>query len=315
MHPPADQGATAGQSIGVVIRTLNECEHIAQCIDVLHGQRGDQRLDILVIDSGSTDGTVEIARAHGARTIEIAPEDFHYSRTLNQGIAAVDVAAEIILVLSAHAIPLDDGWITAMTAPFADPRVAGVASRQVPWPGAPFREVHRLAETFGDAPRTYTAGGPDCGADAILFSNAASAIRRSVWHEQPFTLSAAEDLEWAARVVAAGWTVVYEPRACVYHSHDESPRALARRMIDLNRGGTLAVADRRRRHTLREAATYLKRDLRLIVGLDEPRTRKLGHLRDALAMATYYVADFDRRGSTAELRPRPSGAAGRQGPE
>jgi GT2 family glycosyltransferase len=285
------------RSVGVVIRTLNEAQHMARCLDTLRGQRGDHALDILVVDSGSSDDTLRIARERGARTIEIPPEEFHYSRTLNLGIE--EVRGDIVLALSAHAIPVDDGWVRAMTTPFDDPEVAGVTSRQVPWPGAPFREAHRLAETFGTEPRTYAAGQRD-----VLFSNAASAIRRSVWRDDPFTLAAAEDLEWAARVVEQGWKIVYAPDACVFHSHDESPRALARRLIDLNRGGTLAVADRRLRHTLREAATYLYRDLRLIVGLREPLGAKLRHARDAAATAGYYLADFSKSGSTAEHRQR-----------
>jgi glycosyltransferase involved in cell wall biosynthesis len=295
-------GATARPTIGVVIRTLNESELIGRCLQTLRSQRGDHQLDILVIDSGSTDQTLAIARGHGVRLLEIAPEDFDYSTTLNLGIS--EVRGDLILILSAHAVPLDDTWVATMIAPFADAGVAGTASRQVPWPGADFREVHRLAETFGETPRTYTGDG----GDAIVFSNAASAVRRSVWRDEPFRLAAAEDLEWARRVVAAGWTVVYEPRASVYHSHHESPRARARRLIDLNRGGTLAIDNRTRRATLREAAAYLYRDLRLIVGLDEPARRKLVHAGNAIRMVRYYVADFHKSGSTAELRRQQAGA-------
>lgn len=291
-----------GRTIGVVIRTLNEGALIGRCLETLHGQRGSHELDILVVDSGSNDDTLAIARSHGARTQEIAPEDFHYSKTLNLGIS--EVQGDLVLILSAHAIPLDDSWVATMTAPFADPRVAGVASRQVPWPNAPFREVHRLAQTFGEAPRRF-AGVTE---EAIPFSNAASAIRRSVWSEEPFTLAAAEDIEWAQRVVAAGLTVVYEPRANVYHSHDESPRALSRRLIDLNRGGTLAVRRRTMRHTLREAAGYLYRDLRLVARLDEPVRRRLAHGLDVIRMVFFYVADFSKAGSTAELRNRDASA-------
>lgn len=298
MGSDAAHGAAPDATIGVVIRTLDESELIGTCLQMLRRQRGAHRLDILVVDSGSTDETVAIARSHGARTLEIAPAEFHYSRTLNLGIS--EVAGELVVVLSAHAVPLDEDWLRTITAPFADPRVAGVASRQVPWPNAPFREVHRLAETFGDAPLSHTG----TGANPVPFSNAASAIRRSVWSREPFTLAAAEDVEWAARVAAAGWTVAYEPRASVHHSHDETPRALARRLIDLNRGGTLAIEGRGLRHTLREAATYLKRDLRLIVGLDEPLRRRLAHARDLVRMVFFYVIDFSRVGSTAELRRR-----------
>ena len=286
--------------VGVVIRTLNEAGHMAQCLDVLRGQRGGHELDVLVVDSGSSDGTVQIARDHGARVLEIPPAEFHYSRTLNLGIE--QVGGDVVLALSAHAIPVDDGWVEAMTAPFADPQVAGVASRQVPWPGAPFREAFRLAETFGTTPHTYGTGESD-----VLFSNAASAIRRSVWRDEPFTLAAAEDLEWAARVVGLGWKIVYEPAACVFHSHDESPRALARRLIDLNRGGTLAVADRRLHHTLARG-----RDVPLPGPADDRPARRAAAARSFATWATrwrwpaYYLVDFSKTGSTAEHRVRQS---------
>ena len=157
--------------------------------------------------------------------------------------------------------------------------------------------MHRLANTFGTAPRTWSAGD-----DGLIFSNAASAVRRSAWEQHPFTLPAAEDLDWAQRVIAAGSTIVYEPAANVYHSHDESPRALARRLIDLSRGQTADAVEIPRRRQLREAVGFLVRDARLIARLDEPVRRKLAHLRGLLQTVFYYVVDFSRPESTAVLR-------------
>jgi rhamnosyltransferase len=281
------------ETIGVVIRTLNEAELIGTCLQTLKSQRSRFELDIVVVDSGSTDATLQIARSYGVRVHEISPDDFDYSKALNVGIERV--AGDLVLILSAHAIPVDEDWVARMTAPFEDPQVAGVASRQVPWATAPWREVSRLTDTFGD---TRSVFDPE-HADDILFSNAASCIRRSVWRDEPFTLPAAEDLEWAQRVVAAGRTVVYEPMAAVYHSHDESPREQARRLIDINRA---ADADPPRRRALREAASYLRRDSKAILRLDEPLRRKIAHLANLLAMVAYYVVDFSRTGTTAERR-------------
>jgi rhamnosyltransferase len=170
-----------------------------------------------------------------------------------------------------------------------------VAGRQLPWEGAPWREVQRLESQFGQTRRVYSRDS----VEELLFSNAASCIRRSVWAEQPFALPAAEDLDWARRVIASGRTVVYEPAAAVYHSHDESPRAQAQRLIDISRA---APAPRTRRRTLREAAGLLYRDSRSILGLDEPRSRKVAHLYELLRVASYYVIDFSRSGTTAERR-------------
>jgi rhamnosyltransferase len=276
--------------IGVVIRTLNEAEHIGTCLETLARQQPGFDLDVLVVDSGSTDDTMAIARAHGARVHEIAPEEFDYSKAINVGIEQVE--GDLILILSAHAIPVDDRWIAAMLAPFEDERVAGVASRQVPWPDAPVREVLRLAREFPAAGRVYDE-------PPVLFSNAASCVRRSVWREQPFTLPAAEDLEWGERVVQLGWRIAYTAESAVHHSHDESPRAQAQRMIDINR-----VDDDGRtvRKTLREAAGILYRDSRRIVTFDQPWRRKLALLAELVQMVFYYVVDFTRSGCIAERR-------------
>ena len=291
---------TSRRTVGVVIRTLNESELIGRCLETLAEQSGDDDLDVLVVDSGSTDATVEIAQAHGARIVALSPGDFDYSKSLNLGID--EVRGELVVSLSAHAIPVDNGWLELMTAPFDDPKVAGVSSRQVPWPDAPWQEVKRLSQAFGETAHTFSRGGPD----GVLFSNAASAIRRSVWQEYPFTLPAVEDLDWAQRVVAAGWSVVYEPRTAVYHSHREGPRAQARRMIDINR---VNDGERTRLRTLREAAGYLRRDARWIFTLDETARRKLAYLAELVVTVWFYVVDFSRAGTTAERRREDSRAS------
>ena len=282
--------------IGVVIRTLDEAELIGTCLETLRGQRGGFDLDVLVVDSGSTDATLEIARSQGARTFELPPGDFDYSSSLNAGIERV--SGSLVAILSAHAVPVDDEWLARMVAPFADAQVAGVAGRQVPWQDAPWREVMRLSRQFGPERRDYRAGQ----AGEVVFSNAASCIRRSVWLGERFTLPAAEDLEWAQRVVSAGHTVVYEPEAAVYHSHRESPRAQALRLIDISRVDSAGGTSRTRRRTLREAAGLLYRDSRSIARLDEPPRRKLAHLAELLRVVAYYVLDFSRSGTTAERR-------------
>jgi rhamnosyltransferase len=292
----------SGPTVGVVIRTLNEGELIGRCFETLARQSGPLALDVVVVDSGSTDSTVEIARSHGARVVELPPGEFDYSKALNLGIE--NVAGELVLSLSAHAIPSDDGWLEAMTAPFADADVAGVYSRQIPWPDAPWQEVERLRRQFGKARMVYDREN----VGDVVFSNASSAIRRSVWLEEPFTLPAVEDLEWARRVITAGWRIVYSPEATVYHSHHEDVRAQARRLIDINRVGDSEARPRTRRRTLREAAGLLFRESKKVVSLDEPRRRKPGYLVELLRVAFYYVADFSRTGTTAERRREDSDA-------
>lgn len=280
-------------SLGVVIRTLNESALLGRCIDTLRSQATELPLDILVVDSGSTDGTVDIAREHGARVIEIPPEDFDYSSALNLGIR--EVRGDLIALLSAHAIPVDDQWVARVTAPFADEFVAGVASGQVPWPDAPWWEVLRIGRAFPTSRIEYR----DPAAE-IVFSNAASCIRRDVWEAHEFTLPAAEDVDWARRVVAEGWSVVYDPQATVFHSHDEDARARARRLIDINRVGE--GMRRSRARTVKEALGLMYSNGRSILALEEPVRRRAAYLADLARMCWYYAIDFARPGSTAERR-------------
>jgi rhamnosyltransferase len=287
---------SGSQLIGVVIRTLNESEFIGRCLETLASQLGDFDLDVVVVDSGSEDSTVDIARSHGARIIELPPAEFDYSKALNTGIEAA--SGDFVVNLSAHAIPLDEQWLESMMAPFVDPRVAGVAGRQVPWPGASWEEVHRLEFQFGSVRRVYSS----VNADEMVFSNSASCIRRSVWVDAPFALPAVEDMDWARRVIAAGWKIVYEPKAAVHHSHHEGVRAKARRLIDISRASDKPGADRTIGQTVHEAAGFFHRDAATVLALDEPFRRKLVYLIGVFRVAWYYVVDFSRSGTTAERR-------------
>jgi glycosyltransferase involved in cell wall biosynthesis len=286
-HPPA---------VGIVIRTLDEGAWIERCLNSLRAQRGPFELDIVVVDSGSTDSTVALSRAGGARVVELPPAEFDYSKALNTGVE--HVSGDLIVSLSAHAIPTGDEWLKRLLAPFADERVAGVWGRQIPWDTAPWKEVQRLRERFGAESRLHPPAPPD----ELAFSNAASAFRRSVWSELPFVLPAVEDLDWAQRAVAAGWHVAYAPDAVVRHSHEEPARAQAQRLIDISRAHDVSDRPRRLTRTVREAGGLVARDGRAILQLPLPWRRRRALLTELVATAWYYVRDFSRSGSTAERR-------------
>ncbi|HEY9895940.1 MAG TPA: glycosyltransferase family 2 protein [Candidatus Sericytochromatia bacterium] len=210
----------------ILIRTKNEAKDIARTLDLVT----DQTLkpdEIVVVDSGSTDGTIDIVQQRAdVKLITMRPEDFTFGRSLNLGFAATQ--AEIVIALSAHAFPCDRDWLRHLVEPFDDPRVAGVYGKQAPHLDA-YPPVEREYRSFyGDQPRIQT--NPQ-NPDERTFSNANAAIRRQCWEKRPFdeTLSGCEDVEWAWAMLMLGHTILYVPDAVVYHSHNEPLSQVYRR--------------------------------------------------------------------------------------
>ncbi len=199
----------------IVIRARNEARLIDEALDAVFGQRYRGHFDVVVVDSGSTDGTLEIVRRYPLRLIQIPSEAFTYGRSLNLGIA--QASGELVVSLSAHSTPADDRWLDRLLEPFADPRVAGVYGRQIPRANGTRLELlgMRLSGVMDDRPRLH-ARNP-------MFSNANGAIRRMLWARAPFDerVGGAEDLAWARAMLRVGHLIAYEPRAAVYHSHGE----------------------------------------------------------------------------------------------
>ena len=228
--------------IGVVIRTHNEAALLPRMLDALMGQT-EQSFEIVLVDSGSTDATVEIARRYDrVRIIEIPKKDFTYGRALNIGIAAVAERVKYVAMLSAHAIPCDENWLSGLVTPMRlDPKVAGVYGKQVPLPEHMSNPVVR-AQAIETYPKCY-GEKPTTTNRSYFFSNVNAAIASSSWQENGFDefLPFCEDWHWAIAMIQSGGWIAYHPTAVVYHSHADTFRnyfirtykqAMAERIID-----------------------------------------------------------------------------------
>ncbi len=189
----------------VIVRAKNKERTIARTLASLRGQTVPP--EIIVVDSGSTDRTVEIARESADHVIEIPPETFTYGRALNIGAQAA--SAPIHFALSAHCFAPTRDWIERSLAHYERPDVAGTAgyAGSVPWSDeSPV--VYQDRETF----RAHPFWG---------FSNHASSWRASVWKDFPFdeTVESSEDKEWAWRVLEAAWVIVLDPALAVRSGH------------------------------------------------------------------------------------------------
>jgi len=203
----------------ILIRTKNEAKDLPKALDLIRNQ-SLKPVDIVIVDSGSTDGTVEIIKQQSdIKLIQMLPEEFTFGRSLNIGFEAVE--GDVVVSLSAHAFPCDRCWLENLVKHFDDSHIAGVYGKQVPqldaWP-----PVQRdYLNSYNDQLRIQTR------AEEFrdhTFSNANSAIRFRCWKERPFdeALSGGEDREWAKAMLELGYTIVYEPQAALYHSHNET---------------------------------------------------------------------------------------------
>lgn len=206
--------------VSVVIRCYNEERHIGALLEAIWRQTIGP-VEVVVVDSGSTDATLGIVRRHPVRLVQIAPDEFTFGRSLNLGCAAT--TGDILVFASAHTVPLRHDWLERMTAHFAAPQVAMVYGRQVG------NEITRFSEHQLFAQQFPTVSNAD--QKSPFCNNANATVRRRLWLEHPFdeTLTGLEDLEWGKWALDAGHRIVYEAEAAIIHIHEESPEKIFRR--------------------------------------------------------------------------------------
>jgi glycosyltransferase involved in cell wall biosynthesis len=207
-------------TISVVIRCFNERKHIGNLLEALGRQRVRAH-EIIVVDSGSTDGTLDVVRQFPARIVRISPEEFTFGRSLNRGCAAA--TGEILVFASAHVLPVNDAWLAQLAAPFRDAEVGLVYGRQVGNGTTSFSEHQVFAKHY--PPRS------DFDQQAPFCNNANCAVRRSLWeqHQYDELLSGLEDLAWAKWLKALGGRIVYNADGGIIHIHEETARQTMRR--------------------------------------------------------------------------------------
>jgi len=194
-------------------------------LKMVFAQKSKYSYEVLVIDSGSTDGTLEVVRKFPqVRLFQIKPEEFGHGRTRNLG--AQNAQGKYLVFLNADAIPVNDHWLEMLVRNFEeDQEVAGVYSRHVPKRGCHFYMRRDIEESMPEHKIIRTKVNLF---DFMLFSTVSAAIRREIWQQAPFVdqIDIAEDQDWARRILAKGYKIVYEPESKVFHSHNYSLKEL-----------------------------------------------------------------------------------------
>ena len=251
----AEAAGQAPTSCSIVIRANNEEQHIARLLQGICEQCLPD-IEVILVDSGSTDRTVAIAEAffdnfnpspdtpprrndfdpspdtlprsndfsryqRSLKLVHIHPEDFTFGYALNQGLA--HATRELVVIASAHVYPVYPDWLERLLAPFTDPQIALAYGKQRGDQTSRFAEgqiFHHWYPDRSQARQPY----PFC-------NNANAAIRRSLWegHRYDETLPGLEDLEWGHRMMGLGYAISYVAEAEIVHVHNETPRRVYNR--------------------------------------------------------------------------------------
>ena len=207
--------------ITIVLRSFNEGWALRETLPAVAAQEYTN-WELIVIDSGSTDGSMDLLRQASPRClIHIRPEEYNPSRVMNWGMELAK--GDFGIFLNADATPQGKNWLRPLVQALQDPRTAAVFGRQVPRPNCQAVFAVDYERCFG--PQRETAAWDH------FFSMVSSGIRKDIWSQRGFLekMQYSEDDEYTRWCKAQGYQVVYCPESVVMHSHNYTlPQAYRR---------------------------------------------------------------------------------------
>lgn len=209
-------------------------------LTAVRAQRVDRPLQLLVADSGSTDGSRKLAQRHHAEVIDVPPEEFSHGGTRN--LLVRNAAGSHVALITQDGVPADEHWLARLLEGFDVANDVGlVFGSYRARPGASIMVRRELDEWFASLCRQAVRGLPDLddpdGTRRLFFTDANGCIARTAWEDVPFRpVAYAEDHLLSRDMLAAGYAKVYRPDAAVVHSHEYRSRDQFRRTFDEWRG-------------------------------------------------------------------------------
>ena len=228
-------------SVSIIIPTCNGGSTLARTLDAIRNQRYGGRVQLLVLDSGSTDGTVERADWAGAEVRRIAPGTFHHAGTRNLGLQLARF--EKVLFMVQDAVPATDYWLRDMVACLEGNTIAAAYAGHLPQDDADTYarfEVQEYRTYLGSEQSLQQLTRSSDFEEAPYWEayrmarldNVCAIYRRAVLESIAFPeVDFAEDLAWARDALRAGHAILYQPRVQVKHSHNRSPEYNFKRQV------------------------------------------------------------------------------------
>lgn len=230
----------------IVIPTKNAGVGFSKVLDSVFSQKTSFDYEVICVDSGSSDETLQTIKKYPIRLYQIAPKEFGHGRTRNYGASKAD--GEFIIFITQDALPAHDSWLNNfICAMREDEDVVGGFGIHYPYPDCNIfdrRDLEAHFERFGSKNRIMYIDDPDrwdrddaCKHELCFFSDNNSCVRRSVFMEHPYPdVDYAEDQIWMRSMLELGYKKIYCPTAPVYHSHNYKGAELSKRYFDDYKG-------------------------------------------------------------------------------
>ncbi|MFQ6678715.1 MAG: alcohol dehydrogenase catalytic domain-containing protein [Fidelibacterota bacterium] len=216
---------SSNPKVSIIIRTLNESKYLGALLDAIQNQTY-QHVETIIVDSGSTDGTLDLASKNSQKVIEIEPEDFTFGFAINNGIQ--NSTGDLICILSAHTLPEHNRWLEELVNGFIQTsstnKIALSYGKQVGNDQSNYSEIREFTKMYHND--EIIQKKPD-----YFCNNANSLIRKDLWKEHPFdeALTGLEDIEWSKYWMDKGYQIIYKPKANIFHFHHETGDQIRRR--------------------------------------------------------------------------------------
>lgn len=202
--------------VSIIMRSYNEAWGLKGTLPALAAQ-DFKSWELIVIDSGSTDGSTELIRAaKPAHFVQITPKEYNPSRVINQGMRLAK--SEFGIFLNADATPQNAGWLRPLVNALQDPKTAACFGRQIPRPDCQAVFANDYDRCFG--PNRESAKWDH------FFSMVSSGLRKDVWSRRGFRedLQYAEDDEYTRWCKTQGFDIAYVADSIAMHSHNYTPK-------------------------------------------------------------------------------------------
>ncbi|MBU0732829.1 MAG: glycosyltransferase family 2 protein [Proteobacteria bacterium] len=228
--------------ISIIVPTYNGGQVFSRCLKMIGQQDYSGQIQLIIVDSGSTDGTIELAERGGAFIKKIDKMRFHHARTRNEAVFLADF--DNIVFAVQDAVPCSKRWLSDLERSLCERGVAAVYTDQIPHDDAtPYArfETESISKARGgqeqkiqqiESPEQFNEMPYDVAYRTISLDNVCAIYKKELLMITPFPeVDFAEDMAWALKNMLLGHKVLYNPNIQVKHSHNRSPEYAFNRQV------------------------------------------------------------------------------------